>query len=336
MTHALRLARNQVQADALPLATARNAVLPADGTVPEWIELLPPGRDVQGADGRAWVNDRPESIVADFNRGGIPIPLDWEHATEVAAPEGRPAPAAGWIKALQAREGGAIWGQVDWTPKGAEMVKAREYRFISPVFLYERASTRISSIRSAALTNQPNLRMTALNRTEPAKDSPMDKELLKALGLPETATQAEALAAVNKLKSDTAAALNRAETPSLDKFVPRADHDAVLARATNAEKALSDNRAKALDGEIEAEIKGALAAKKITPATTDYHKASCRQEGGLARFREFVKAAPVIAADSNLGAQDPAKGANGGLTEDQLAVCRRMNLKPEDFKAALA
>jgi phage I-like protein len=178
--------------------------------------------------------------------------------------------------------------------------------------------------------------MTALNRSELAKESPMDKELLKALGLPETATAADALAAVNKLKGDFATASNRAETPSLEKFVPRADYDTALARATTAEKSLSDNRIKALDGEIEAEIKAALEAKKITPATADYHKAHCRQEGGLARFREFVKAAPVVAADSGLGGKDPAKGANSGLTEEQLAVCRRMNVKPEDFKAALA
>ena len=315
MTHALRLARNQAQADALPLAAARNAVLPADGTVPDWIELLPPGRDVQGVDGRAWINDRPEAVVAEFNRAGRPLPLDEEHATDLAAPHGQPAPAAGWIEELQLREGGAIWGRVNWTPPGAELVKNRRYRFISPVFYYEKASARVQRIVSAALTNSPNLPIAALNRTELAKDAPMNKDLLKLLGLSEAATDAEVLAAVNKLKSDFAAASNRAETPSLDKFVPRADHDAVLARATNAEKALSDNRAKALDGEIDAEIKAALEQKKITPATADYHKAQCRQEGGLARFKEFVKAAPVVAAESGLNGKDPAKGANAGLTD---------------------
>ena len=164
----------------------------------------------------------------------------------------------------------------------------------------------------------------------------MDKELLKALGLPETATDADVLAAVNKLKGDVATANNRAESPSLDKFVPRADHDAVLLRANNAETALVDNRTKALDGEIDAEIKSALEAKKITPATAEYHKTQCRQEGGLKRFQDFVKAAPVVAPDSGLGGKDPANKANAGLTDEQLAVCHRMNVKPEDFKAALA
>ena len=40
-----------------------------------------------------------------------------------------------------------------------------------------------------------------------------------------------------------------------------------------------------------AEIEAALGAGKITPATVEYHKASCRQDGGLERFRDFVKAA---------------------------------------------
>jgi phage I-like protein len=336
MIAATHIARNAQQSDPA-VAVGRNIVLKADGAAPEWIELLPPGRDVQGVDGRAWKNDQPQALVAEFNRVGRPLPLDQDHASDLAASEGRPAPAAGWIEELEVREDGSVWGRVAWTPRGVELVRNREYRYISPAFFYDKASTRILRMVSAALTNQPNLRMTALNRAaNPIEDPAMNKELLKALGLIETATEADVLAAVNALKGDLATARNSAAVPSLDKFVPRADYDKELTRANNAETSLKERTAKALDGEIEAEIKAALAAKKITPATAEYHKAQCRQEGGLARFRDFVKAAPVIAEDSRLGDQDPAKGKNSGLTPDQLAVCAAMNLKPEEYAKALA
>jgi hypothetical protein len=37
-----------------------NLVLDRDGQVPEWIELIPAGRNVQGVDDRAWINDQPQ------------------------------------------------------------------------------------------------------------------------------------------------------------------------------------------------------------------------------------------------------------------------------------
>lgn len=147
-------------------ALALNIELPADGRVPGSVELIPPGRDVQGRDGRRWINDAPQMIVDAFQRQGMPVPLDWEHSTEKAAPLGRPAPAAGWIESLLARLDGSIWGQVAWTPQGAESVKNREYRYISPAFAFEKHTRRILMIVSAALTNRPNLPLTALNQAQ--------------------------------------------------------------------------------------------------------------------------------------------------------------------------
>ncbi len=43
--------------------SALNAERPAEGA-PEWVELIRPGRDVKGRDGREWINDRPVEIVS--------------------------------------------------------------------------------------------------------------------------------------------------------------------------------------------------------------------------------------------------------------------------------
>lgn len=70
-------------------------------------------------------------MLAAFAERGIDMVIDWEHATEVAAPKGEPAPAAAWIDQLELRSG-ALWGHVAWTPRAGEQVVAREYRFVSP------------------------------------------------------------------------------------------------------------------------------------------------------------------------------------------------------------
>lgn len=277
------------------------------GQLPEWLLLLP-ARAVAGRDGREWRNDAPAEVEADFARLGRDLPIDVEHSSELRAPQGEPAPAVGWITAIEARDG-EIWGRAEWNEDGKRLVTNRAYRYHSPVIVYDRASGRIVGVRSVGLTNQPNLRLPALNRetggTPPNEEDTMTKALLAALALPETATEAEALAKITSLQADLATAANRADNPSLAKFVPRADYDAALARATNAEAAVEAIRKERLEADVEAAIGQALQDGKITPATADYHRAQCRQEGGLARFTEFCKAAPVLGADSGLDGKEP-------------------------------
>jgi len=297
----------------------------AAGEAPEWVELIPAGPRVVGRDGRAWLHDRPQSIVDAFTARNTPLPLDWEHATEHKAPRGEAAPAAGWIEELEARDGGAIWGRVAWTPRGASMVANREYRFLSPVFGYEPATTRIRYLASAGLTNTPNLHLTALNREE----IPPMKRVLTRLGLAETATEEDALAAVERLTADLATAANRAATPELAKFVPRADYDALLARATNAEQTLAEQAAAAREAEIETAVNAAVEAGKVSPATADHYRAICRTEDGMEQFTALVEKLPVIGEATALNARAP-EGATASSAALELG--RVFGNSAEDLK----
>ena len=284
-----------------------------EGKLPQRILLLPAGQ-IEGRDGRKWLNSEPEAVLEHFTGLGRDLPIDVEHATEIRAPKGEPAPAAGWIKALS-NEDGAIWGEVEWLDAGKQLVGGRQYRYLSPVILYRPSDRVITGLTSVGLTNQPNLRLGALNSEQDGEEQIMDelKKVKVALGLTEDADTEQALNAITKLKGDLASAMNRAETPDLAKFVPRGDYDQAMARAANAEQALAEDKKERLHAEIEAVIKAALSAGKITPATVEYHKASCQQEGGLERFREFIKAAPVLGGESGLDdkkAGEPGKAMN--------------------------
>ena len=303
--------------------------LNADGSPPEGVQLLPAGPHITGRDGRAFVFDRPELVLEAFRTHDGPLPVDWEHATEHRAPNGLDAPAAGWIVELEER-GGELWGRVEWTSRGADHVASREYRFLSPVVAYARDTQRVLQLVSAGLTNQPNFKMTALNQRQGGQEMDIT-ELLQALGLSPEATVDEAVKAANRLQADlnTAKALNAAEPP-VDTYVPRADYDVAEQRAANAEKKLAKVEADALEAEIETALADALKAGKITPATEGYHKAQCRQEGGLERFKAFVASAPAVAGNSGLDDKKPESAAKA-LNATEQAVADMFGNSPEDL-----
>lgn len=332
------------------LRSALNARLPDDGSVPEWLELIPAGPIVQGVDGRAWTfgPDEVRQVLAEFAAHLGEVVADWEHASEHKAPKGEEAPAAGWVKELEERDG-ALWGRVEWTDRAANQIAAREYRYISPVFLYTvDEQRRIQRLTSIGLTNRPNFALTALNQAHsqepPAAaggdsdphqgDTPtMDKELLARLGLPEDATAEQVRAAVDGLKGELATAQNRAQAPSLDKFVPRADYDTAVARATNAEQRLSALKKEKEDEAIDTAINQAVEDGKIPPSSVDYHKAQCRTEGGLERFQAYVDAAPEIGGDSGLGGKTPPKGEQDkALNAEMREVMRQFGNSEDDLK----
>lgn len=302
----------------------------AEGNAPEWVELLPPGLEIVGRDGRRFENSDPAAIVAAFVANAAALPIDLEHATEHRAPKGEPAPAVGWIEEMQAREGGAIWGRVSWTDQGRELIASRAYRYLSPVLLLPKGGRKILAIDSAGLTNKHNLRLSALNQETPTEE-PMMKDLLKKLGLAEDASEQEALNALAKLQGDLVTATNRAETPSLDKFVPRGDYDAALNRAANAEQKLADTQKAEFTKAVNAEVDAAVAAGKITPATADFYKATCADQTGLDRFREFVKSAPEIGGKSGLEGKTPEQQSKA-LNAETAQVAKLFGLTAEDIE----
>ena len=302
--------------------------LNAEASAPDWVQLVPAGPRIMGRDGRYWMMSDPQAVADRFDPTKEPQ-IDIEHSSEIKAPMGEPAPAVGWIKAIEVRDG-ALWGRVDWTPEGAGLVSGRAYRYLSPVFTHDMASGEISKILSAGLTNQPNLEMAALNRAE--EETMMDRAVLEALGLPAAATAQDALVAINAIKTERDTARNAVQTPDPTKFVPAADHQLALNRIQAFETAETARR----NAEIEAAVDAAIAAGKVAPASKDFHVAACRADGGFDRFKAYIGAAPVVAPPSGLDGQKPeGTAANAqALTADELAVCRMFGTDPTAFAAA--
>lgn len=94
-----------------------------------------------------------KEILAAYTKHGAELAIDYEHQTFESASNGKPAPAAGWFKPEVRSDG--LWAtMVRWTPRAAEMLRNREYRYFSPTFIVDK-DKRITKLLPAALTNLP-------------------------------------------------------------------------------------------------------------------------------------------------------------------------------------
>ncbi|WP_439523179.1 phage protease [Marivita sp.] len=184
--------------------------LGADGTAPEWIQILPATQGVletYDARGPYRIDDIDAVIATSFaqSRNGK-IPIDQDHAIAKAAPQGNPAPARGWITEMQARDDG-LYAKVKWTKSGAELVSDASYGSVSPVLMHTK-DKRVVFIREVSLVNRQNLRgMAALQSQE---NSEMLQKLIKMLGLNEDATEEQVMSAL-KTRMEKAAPAAQSE-----------------------------------------------------------------------------------------------------------------------------
>ena len=105
-------------------------------------------------------------IIGRFQERKTSPVLDYEHQTLNARENGQPAPAAGWLRQLQWREGSGLWTNVELTATAADFVRRGEYRYVSPVFAFDPTTGEVLAILMAALTNNPAIDgMAPLNAT---------------------------------------------------------------------------------------------------------------------------------------------------------------------------
>jgi len=312
--------------------TAGAPAVPAAGdstpAAPEWIELLPAGV-FYGRDGRGPFRlDDPAAVIhsttaLQMNAG---LPIDYDHATDFGAPEGRPAPAAGWIRELEVRAG-AVWGRVEWTVRAADSIVAREYRYVSPVFQFDPNNGVVTRLLRAGLTNNPNLHLTAIaasqNAAAGSKDNSMDfpTELRELLHLAEDATAAEILNRVRDLQAGDDETAAHAQDPA--HFVAIAEFERALSELNALKAERSRDRAAST-------VEDAIRGGKIAPAQREWAIAYCAADAR--GFQTFAAKQPSIIGDNlGLAGEPPASRRASALSTSELTICAQLGLKHSDF-----
>lgn len=137
------------------------------GGAPDWVHILDVGRN-EARDGRVFDVLDPEAPVADFEARRVDLPVDYHHQHDRAtASQTGPIPASGWIKALRV-ERDRIMARIEWTAQASELIAAKAFRYLSPVF-FHRPDRSVSSLRAASLVHDPALH---LHRPSGATGSP--------------------------------------------------------------------------------------------------------------------------------------------------------------------
>ncbi len=321
-----------------------NAPVPSDltllvltdaGQAPEWIRLLPKGW-VKSTRGDFLVDDQAlQSILAAHTARGIDVVVDYEHQSlpEFRSPDGT-APAAGWVKDMEARDDG-LWGRMDWSPRGAAFVANKEYRYHSPVPLVDNASRRAIALHSIGLTNDPAiLGMTPIvNKAGITREDEMNG-LKELLGLPADANEETILAAVKGLKdfrSDTVTALELKDGTGAEVQATALALKNRVATSPTPEafaelKARLDRR-EADDLVGQAVKDGKLAPTMVEAAT----RLALTDRGG---FQAFLATAPkVVPVGQVVSAVAPVRGTDG-LTDGERAACASAGVTVENFLKA--
>ena len=322
----------------------------ASGGATDWIMVLPAGNYgvLTTVDGRGpyRVSDPAGLARESLQAAGGRMPIDENHATDLAAPQGRPAPARGWATQLEARDDG-VYAHVEWSAPGAALMSERAYRFISPVFVHDRAGN-VTALLRASLTNTPNLHgMAALHTQE--SDMDLLARLRQLLGLAADADEAAVVAKVTALNKGedsekSAAALQAALAPiaMAAGLKDAADATAIAAAVTTLVAGTSvaeSETIKALQSELGA-VTTRLNALQSSAATD---KATAYVDGEIARGRVGVKplrdhyitmhAADPARVEKEIGAL-PLLGASGALQVSPEPKDGQISLNAEQKNAA--
>lgn len=330
------------------VAAAATEVSVVDGVPAQRVKLLPIGsiamRDNRGP--YRIVDAAHAQRIVDATKswlGGADFNFDYGHSVQ----RDQAAIAAGWAKADSLSvEADGIYASVEWTDAAAQRIAAREYRYLSPLFLAAK-SGEVLQLKNAALVNIGAIDLPAIAAGLSGEEDDMSFALIAAaLGLATTATEQECVAAATSLKeqadtapstSTIAVAAGLAEGASVEeiaasvtalkkgdpaKFVPVEQVAAVNQRLNNLE-------AERAEREVAAAIEGG----KLVPALKDWglNLFKTNEQG----WHDFLGKAPVVVA---AGSQMDGGKPDGGTSEDKLtpeevAACAFLGISEENFLA---
>lgn len=253
--------------------------------------------------------DMLKSFIKNFNDEvyGIDLSIDYDHEVKEAA---------GWYKSLfLSFDEQTLYAAVKWTPKGALSLGDREFRYFSPEFTsnYIHPHSGVEhgpTLLGGALVNRPFLKMDAIVSL---KDKQIKKEdTMDTIKLSEhnTAIEKKDLE-IKKLQLSTETAKN------------------VIEKMKEENKQLSEKISKIEEDKKEADrvadLDKMFSEKEINKAQYDLM---------LGNANASVKEVIALSDKMNVapkGGNKPNPNDTISLSDDERAVCKAMNITPEEY-----
>lgn len=334
------------------------------GGVPRRVKLLPVGR-IEMRDGRGpyTVRDQQHAqSIVDATRawlGSADFNFDYGHAVQ----RDQAAIAAGWAKASSlTAEPDGIYAEVEWTSAAAQKIAAREYRYLSPLFLAGKTG-EVLQLKNAALVTIGAIDLPAVaaairmgGRLVEGKFQPLTLEELKAAarGSPgeiQTALTEEEQRHARKVGMDFAAYL-QLKIRQMEEDAERAGIAASFYRGTGMERLSADERAACAALNLshadflaaKLNVPVAVAASLLHPEAPmpPTHAALSAEEIEVCAalgmsHADFLAAKPYVPAGVAAGLSPrnvPSPAKSTALSADEVAVCAKIGMSHADFLAA--
>jgi len=293
--------------------------------------------------------------------------IDYEHQTQRTKQNGKPAPAAGWVhlSAMEYRPGEGVFIKPRWTDNAQAMLDAGEYRYLSPVFSYDKATGRPVALMSIALTNRPgqdglnpvaelnaNFDLTFFTpnsqhgQTEDPTVNELLKQLLAKLGIEVNAEQptneqaTAALSALDEMKTKaesvdgletSIAELKAQQGPPGVNLKTHVPIELYQARCTEVAELRAETNQLTVDQVIEkAQTEGRLYAGE-----TDYCKQFAAQNGIAELSAMLDQRSPIAALNTpqTSTVDKPTDTSTAALTAEDKYAADQLGISHDEFAA---
>ena len=305
-----------------------------DSTPPTEVRLFAAGYNPSTKGTFLFDEEAARCVMQAASERGVEFPFDYAHG--MTDPLGMLNPseagkAAGWFK-LEVRDG-ALWAvDIRWTEPAAAAIAAKEWRYFSPSFRAD-DSGRVLELLCVGLTNTPALHnltpLVAASVVDETAAHPKEhrmKTLLIALGLADTATEAEAVTALSRLTSGIKDVLTATATASLSEAVGAIQGmKAAADQVKQLSAQLAELQAAQAAREVESIVEAGMKEGKITPAQKDVMLSMGTKD--IEMLKGFLATAPKIVAGKEH--KEPGAGGEASLSGVDRTVAQLLGVDPK-------
>ena len=288
-------------------------LLNAEGGLSSEIQLFKLGKFTHWSGDEFEINEESmEQFVENFERfkeeakdKDHVIPIDYNHGSLDYGVD--VSKAAGWIDSLSIKEDG-LYAKVSWTKSASELIKEKEFRFVSPEFSVDPTDEYGETLEgcvlyAAALTNRPFLKgmapvtLNAKNKTQKGGISMKDK-LITIFSLRDNASEESVLSVVKDQQeklSDLRKTLGLKDGEDVSKAVGKLakdKDDLEKAVKSSTDELLKFKQAEALKA-AEAKVEEGVKAGKILKKGKDAWLKLAQENPE--QFDSLLEASPVVA-----------------------------------------
>lgn len=223
------------------------------------------------------------------------LPFDFDHGMVLGLNPSSDSRAAGWFRpeVRGSGEDQELWASsIQWTPRGAQALRDREFRYFSPTLYRDYESGEIEELINVALTNMPatlNQAPLVAHRDDNSEGIMTEKEIAALRA------ERDSLVAASAAMTAEIAALKAA-------VVEREARDAKMA--------------------LSAKVDALCASGKLAPALKSWALTQTVES-----LDAFAAAAPVLTEKVT----PPVVTASSALTAEEIELCSQMRISPDSY-----